>query len=281
MNMTKKRVLITGATGFLGRQIVPLFRDYDCVFLLSLGSTGNDYLEGICYDSVDDLVLAISFVDVVIHLAAFIPYGSMDEPSAQLQEVNVELTQQLAKAYAGARWVFASSVSVYGSSNEGVVTTSTLAIPNNPYGQSKLQAEQIVSQLHNAAIVRFSSIIGKGMKSVSMIPKWIEQARAEGRIQIWGKGTRTQNYIDVRDAAMLVHLLAFSNWKGIVLGISPKEYSNAQVAATIASQLPVEIEHTAHADESGAFYEDSDAQQAIGFIPKFDLRESIIDIIEG
>lgn len=279
--MTKKRILITGATGFLGRHVAMMLREQDCVFLLSPGSKGNSAFEGLCYHSVEDLVNAVSEVDVVIHLAAYIPYGNMNEPSAQLQEVNVELTQQLAKAYAGARWVFASSVSVYGSSNDGAITTSTIATPNNPYGQSKLQAEQIVSQLHNAAIIRFSSIIGKGMKPVSMIPKWIEQARAEGRIQIWGKGTRTQNYIDVRDAATLVHLLAFSNWKGIVLGISPKEYSNAQVAATIASQLPLEIQHTAHADEIGAFYEDSDAHQAIGFIPKFDLRESIIDIIEG
>ena len=279
--MTKERILITGAAGFLGRHVTMLFREYDCVFLLSPGSKGNSPFESLCYHAVDDLIAAITEVDVVIHLAAFIPYGSMNEPSARLQEVNVELTQQLAKAYAGARWVFASSVSVYGNSNEAVISTSIIATPNNPYGQSKLQAEQIVSQLHNAAIVRFSSIIGKGMKPVSMIPKWIEQARKEGRIQIWGKGTRTQNYIDVRDAAALVHLLAFSNWKGIVLGTSPKEYSNAQVAATIASQLPVEIQHTAHADESGAFYEDNVAHQAIGFMPKFDLRESIIDIIEG
>ena len=279
--MTQKRILITGATGFLGRHVAMMLREQDCVFLLSPGSKGNSPFESPCYHSVDDLIAANTEVDVVIHLAAFIPYGSMNESSAQLEEVNVELTQQLAKAYAGARWVFASSVSVYGNSNEVVITTSTLATPNNPYGQSKLQAEQIVSHLHNAAIVRFSTIIGKGMKPVSMIPKWIEQARKEGRIQIWGKGTRTQNYIDVRDAAALVHLLAFSNWKGIVLGTSPKEYSNAQVAATIASQLPVEIEHTAHADERGVFYEDSVTHQAIGFMPKFDLRESIIDIIEG
>jgi nucleoside-diphosphate-sugar epimerase len=114
-----------------------------------------------------------------------------------------------------------------------------------------------------------------------MIPKWIDQARNEGRIQIWGKGTRTQNYLDVRDAATLVHLLAFSNWKGIVLGVSPTQYTNAQVATIITSRIPAEIEHTAHADERGAAYVDTDAQKAIGFIPKFDLLESIIDIIEG
>ena len=279
--MTKERILITGAAGFLGRHVAMLFREYDCVFLLSPGSKGNSAFEGLCYHSVDDLIAAISEVDMVIHLAAFIPYGSMNEPSARLQEVNVELTQQLAKAYAGARWVFASSVSVYGNSNEAVISTSIIATPNNPYGQSKLQAEQIVSRLQNAAIIRFSSIIGKGMKPVSMIPKWIEHARNEGRIQIWGMGTRTQNYLDVRDAAALVHLLAFSNWKGTALGVSPKQYTNAQVAATIASLIAVEIEHTAHADERGAAYDDANAHKAIGFIPKFDLRESINDIIEG
>lgn len=279
--MKKKRILVTGPNGFLGRHVTMLLREYDCVFLLSPKSKVDGALEGRCYHSVDDLIAANAEVDVVIHLAAFIPYGNMNDSSVQLQEVNVELTQELTKAYAGARWVFVSSVSVYGNSNEAVTTSTTTAIPNNPYGQSKLQAEQIVSQLQNAAIIRFSSIIGKGMKPVSMIPKWIEQARAEGRIQIWGKGSRTQNYIDLRDAAALVHLLAFSNWKGTVLGTSLKEYSNAQVAATIASLITVEIEHTAHADERGASYEDSVAHKEIGFIPKFDLRDSIIDIIEG
>jgi UDP-glucose 4-epimerase len=279
--MTKKRILITGATGFLGRHVAVMLREHDCVFLLSPGSKGNGDLEGHCYHSVDDLVNAAPEVDVVIHLAAFIPYGNLNEPSAQLHEVNVELTQQLARAYASARWVFASSVSVYGNSNEGTITTSTAAVPNSAYGLSKLHAEQLLLQLENVAIIRFSSIIGMGMKPVSMIPKWIEQARKVGRIQIWGKGTRTQNYLDVRDAAALVHLLAFSNWRGTALGVSPKQFTNAQVAETIASLIEIEIEHTAHADERGAVYEDADAHKAIGFIPKFDLRESIIDIIEG
>jgi UDP-glucose 4-epimerase len=279
--MMKKRILITGATGFLGRHVAMMLREHDCVFLLSPGSKGNSVFEGLCYHSVDDLIAAITEVDVVIHLAAFIPYGSMNEPSAKLQEVNVQLTQQLVKAYPDARWVFASSVSVYGAANDAVISTRTVAAPDNLYGQSKLEAERIVEQLQNAAVIRFSSIIGKGMKPVSMIPKWIDQARNEGRIQIWGKGTRTQNYLDVRDAATLVHLLAFSNWKGIVLGVSPTQYTNAQVATIITSRIPAEIEHTAHADERGAAYVDTDAQKAIGFIPKFDLLESIIDIIEG
>jgi len=279
--MTKRRVLITGGNGFLGRHVAPLFRDSDCVFLMSPGSTGNDHLEGSCYDSVDDLVLAISSVDVVIHLAAFIPYGSMNEPSSQLHEVNVELTQHLANAYPTARWVFASSVSVYGTANDAVITTRTVATPDNLYGQSKHEAELIVEQLQNAAIIRFSSIIGKGMKPVSMIPKWIDQARNEKRIGVWGKGTRTQNYLDVRDAATLVHLLALKDWMGVTLGVSPKEYTNAQVAAIIGDVLRAELVHIAHADDRGATYDDTAAHKAIGFIPKFDLHESIIDIIEG
>ena len=279
--MTRKRILITGATGFLGRHVAAFFREYDCVFLLSPGSKGNGYLEGYCYHLVDDLVDAVTEVDVVIHLAAFIPYGSMNEPSSQLHEVNVELTQHLANAYPTARWVFASSVSVYGTANDAVITTRTVATPDNLYGQSKHEAELIVEQLQNAAIIRFSSIIGKGMKPVSMIPKWIDQARNEKRIGVWGKGTRTQNYLDVRDAATLVHLLALKDWMGVTLGVSPKEYTNAQVAAIIGDVLRAELVHIAHADDRGATYDDTAAHKAIGFIPKFDLHESIIDIIEG
>jgi nucleoside-diphosphate-sugar epimerase len=68
---------------------------------------------------------------------------------------------------------------------------------------------------------------------------------------------------------------------GFTLGVSPKEYTNAQVAAIIGDVLRAELVHIAHADDRGATYDDAIAHQAIGFIPKFDLRESIIDIIEG
>jgi UDP-glucose 4-epimerase len=280
--MKTKRIVITGASGFLGSHVADLFRSHECAFLRnpqrSVESLHDDQRS---FYSVEELASAFPNPDVVIHLAAFIPYGKFNEPSEDFERVNVMLTEQLALAYPEARWVFASSVSVYGNLKSDVLTSASSVQPDGLYAKSKWRAEQIVSRLSNAAVIRFSSIIGKGMKPVSVVPKWIEQAKNEKRITVWGTGTRTQNYLDVRDAAKLVELLVMSDYKGIVLGVAPREHANMEVARVIAEILSAEIVHTPHADDEGVQYDDYATHKRIGFITKFELRETIRHMIES
>jgi nucleoside-diphosphate-sugar epimerase len=277
--MNGKRILITGASGFLGRQLLQLFNENDCVLLLK--STPQDDLSKryVWFDNPEELVQSVSAVDVVIHLAAHIPYGNMNESTPLLQSVNVDLTKTLAQAYANARWVFASSVAVYGDSNMEVITAQTVTSPNTAYAHSKWEAEIALSELRDCAIIRFASIIGPGMKPVSMIPKWVEMAKETGTITIWGSGSRMQNYIDVRDAARLVEILAFNNRKGVVLGVAPVEHSNKQVAEVLSDLTRADLIFTQHADEKGLRYDDRETHRILGFIPKFELRDSIRDMI--
>jgi nucleoside-diphosphate-sugar epimerase len=279
--MKTNRIVITGATGFLGRHVMTLLNAYDCIFLKGSQRNQNALAdESTKFYSVEELIAGFSEIDVVVHLAAFIPYGKLNEPSSEFEAVNVALTERLTQAYPKARWIFASSVSVYGNKQTGIITSETIAQPDTLYGASKLRAEQIVTQLENAVIIRFSSILGKGMKPVSVVPKWIEQAKQENRITVWGEGTRKQNYLDVRDAAMLVYLLVRNEWKGKLLGVAHREYSNSQVAGILAEEFGAEIIHTPHSDEPGVGYDDYAAHEQIGFIPKFELRETIQHMIE-
>ena len=52
--------------------------------------------------------------DVIFHLAAFIPYGAMNRPDERFQRVNVDLTNELLTAFPNARFIYASSVAVFG-----------------------------------------------------------------------------------------------------------------------------------------------------------------------
>jgi UDP-glucose 4-epimerase len=147
------------------------------------------------------------------------------------------------------------------------------------YGLSKGAAEELVKQSDSYAIVRFSSIVGPGMKPTSMMPKMVNQAMAENRITVYGDGSRMQNYIDVRDAANLLVLSAKTNDNIIVLGIAPREFSNLQVATFIAQETGASIYFEGTDATTGFHYEDHGAHEHIGFKPKFDLHETIRDII--
>lgn len=279
--MKKKRILITGASGFLGQHVTEMCAAYECFLLLKSANQTIPCSNHRCFFSVDELIHAVPEMDVVIHLAAHIPYGSMNEPSMAMNESNVHLTRTLAQYYPRARWVFASSVSVYGTTFNGIVTSQTPANPETCYAQTKYNAEQIVARLTNAAIIRFSSIIGPAMKPVSMIPMWIKEARTKRRITVWGRGSREQNYIDVRDAARLVYILIMNDWQGVILGISPRMYSNFEVATLLSKILNAEIIHTSHTDETGPQYNDKQTHEIIEFTPTFELTYSLKNIIQS
>jgi UDP-glucose 4-epimerase len=203
----------------------------------------------------------------------------MHQPSDLLTQANISLTEHLASHYPQARWVFSSTVAIYGTNPPRPVTTSALISPDSHYAASKWEAERIIEKLPDRAIIRFSSIIGSGMKPNSLIPIWIQQAQTTRQILIWGKGTRTQNYIDVRDAAKFVHLLALSSWQGVTLGISPDHYTNVEVAGLIGRKMNAQLVHTIAPDEVGALYEDRSTHDTLGFETEFSISDTIEDML--
>src|SRR5690606_21925531 len=101
-----------------------------------------------------------------------------------------------------------STVSVYEGIQDGrLIDESTPVSASTPYALSKLWGEQIVSKQRDFAILRLSSVYGAGMTPHTFIHRIIQQALDTGRITIFGRGDRLQNYIYVDDAAnMLMQL---------------------------------------------------------------------------
>jgi len=106
-----KRVLITGSGGFLGGYLLSMLRDemYDVVELRSPHAFST---ESNTFYSIESLRVQHPSFDVIFHLAAFIPYGAMNQPDERLQRVNVDLTNELLTAFPNARFIYASSVAV-------------------------------------------------------------------------------------------------------------------------------------------------------------------------
>ncbi len=103
--------------------------------------------------------------DVVVHAAGIV---HIKAEKRLYHEVNYELTKKLAeiaKESEVGHFIFISTMSVYGKT-EGEINKDTPLLPNNPYGKSKLLAENAVLKLtddkFSVTVIRPPMVYGKG-----------------------------------------------------------------------------------------------------------------------
>lgn len=147
------RILITGASGFVGSHLVPFLSREHEVFI---SSPRNDSFPSVLEQPMSpktDWTNRLRHIECVVHLAARVHVmkeNSLDAIS-EYRESNVHMTLQLAKAAAEQgvkRFVYMSSVkAVADRSLIDPVTAFTEPNPSSPYGISKLEAEIELTKL--------------------------------------------------------------------------------------------------------------------------------------
>ncbi|CAE6812034.1 N-acetyl-alpha-D-glucosaminyl-diphospho-ditrans, octacis-undecaprenol 4-epimerase [Paraburkholderia domus] len=169
-------VLVTGASGFVGRRLCKELADQGIAFV-GTGRTSREGILGVGDLTPDtDWSEALRNVSDVVHLAARVHV--MDEteadPAFAFRRVNVDATASLARqaALAGVkRFVFVSSVKVNGESTTGKpYSESDSPAPEDPYGTSKHLAEVALWELSRetgleVVVVRPPLVYGPGVKA--------------------------------------------------------------------------------------------------------------------
>ncbi len=148
-----RRVLITGATGFIGRSLSHSFADQGWQVHATSRDPTASWDAGTRGFTVEDGTVAANWqaalngVDLVVHCAArvHVLQEQSGNPLAEFRRVNVDATLALARAAAAAgarRFIFLSTVGVHGgSSGARPIHADDAPSPHTPYAQSKLEAE--------------------------------------------------------------------------------------------------------------------------------------------
>ncbi|MBR0779037.1 NAD-dependent epimerase/dehydratase family protein [Bradyrhizobium diazoefficiens] len=152
--MKRRTVLVTGANGFIGRNLVPILeaRGYVVRRAVRAGAMLENDIEVGSIGPATDWESATAGVDAVIHLAARVHHPNEEHAAELYKSVNAEGTLQLAHTAARAnvrRFVFLSSILVNGSCTDGKApfTEKDQVSPRGVYGQSKAAAESGLQQL--------------------------------------------------------------------------------------------------------------------------------------
>jgi len=189
-----KTVLITGASGFIGHQAVHYFADRGFRVKAVLRKQRNFHLPGIQEVLVPDLSdeahlqPALNGVDAVVHCAAHNPLGKSQDSEARatFYKVNVRATELLATAAVKSRvkrFVLLSSTKVNGERTPAgsYFTEESLLNPQDFYGQSKLDAENVLSAVTQSSgtetvIIRPPPVYGPHARgNIGALFRWVRQ----------------------------------------------------------------------------------------------------------
>ena len=302
-----KKVLITGAVGFIGSHLaerllisnatvlgVDCLSDYYAVErkkqnlrVLSAHKNFQFRQADICVDNLDDWM---STADYIFHLAA---QPGVRHSWGQSFDVyvnnNVLATQKILESAVKnpqlKKFIYASSSSIYGNVAAEDITEDQLPQPISPYGVTKLAGENLVyAYFKNYSLpafsARFFTVYGPRQRPDMAFQKLIECALKKEPFVLYGDGTQQRDFTFVEDVVESLLRLTGTNQVGDAVNIGGGHVlSMNQIFETLENLLGHKIELKKIAVQKGDVTRTNASieklQRLIGYAPSTPVAEGL------
>ncbi len=304
-----KRVIVTGALGFIGY--------HTCIYLASKGydvvgidNASRGKIERIKmleqrniaveiadirdYDHLDKVFYEYQ-PDAIVHAAALISVDESFEKPLLYEDVNSKGTITLiliANKYGLRKFVYISSAAVYGNPVKLPIDEDHPLNPLSPYGVSKLSGEFYTKTLfegkENAITLRLFNVYGPGQNPeyAGVISRFLERLSRDEPPVIYGSGEQTRDFIHVEDVACAIEKALEKNLRGYMVfnigtgkKITIRELAELMIRLYGSSLEPV-YGPPRKGDIMHSYADISKVRQILGWEPKISLEEGLKRLIE-
>lgn len=293
-----KKVLITGAYGFLGRHTAKKFKK-EGFHVTGIGH-GKWYQEEFSRWGIDvwvestitfeSLINTNEVFDIVVHCGGSGSVGfSTINPYEDFQksvQSTLSLLEYIRLRAPNTKFIYPSSVAVQGSLPDIPITEEMVSSPISPYGFHKKIAEELCRSYHinfgiTTGVIRFFSIYGDGLKKQLLYDacKKIELAKTGSAI-FFGTGKETRDWIHVKDASSLIYKFSLQlTGNEFINGGSGQRVEIAEVLKLLkkefGSSLPIEFNGEVREGDPRYFWADITKAKQYGWEPTISLEQGI------
>jgi len=229
--MSMKRILLTGANGFVGNYFL---KKYSSSYEIITFSFLNDNFVN----------LDLSNIDVVIHCSALV-HQMKGASWEQYEKININQTIQLAdkaKKSGVKHFIFLSTIKVYGEESNKHCYENSRTNPTDYYSISKLKAEDSIRNIESSnfkiSVLRCPLIYGAGVRAnFANLINLIKKAPILPFKNIKNK----RSLVFVGNVCFILHRIIFLEKRGIFLSVDDKALSTTDLIQIIAKYLDKKI----------------------------------------
>lgn len=294
-----KSALITGGSGFLGRYVSrELHRKGFKVIAIGHGIVSPSFKEkwGIHEwhqksINLESLKETGEDFDLIVHCAGSGSVGrSFEEPYIDFQRT-VECTSsvlEFARLFSkSSRLIYPSSPAVQGIHDSSPFVETDICNPVSPYGTHKKMAEDLCTSYTkhfgiDIVVIRFFSIYGPWLKKQLIWDACNKIVSAEQKVEFWGTGNETRDWIHVEDAAGFIGFLgSMPDPPSIINGASGKSYTIREtlllLRRVLGSSVEIEFNMSVRQGDPKFYLANMSRSKSLGWSPSISFEDGLSD----